>query len=654
MRNNLFPIFGEITNGMSLEFTQFLDARKGQDVEIRINSWGGEANAGFAMHNALQRHPQGRCQIGVEGVAGSAATIVMCCGHPVSAAENVLFYVHGCQMAQPPGGNAQTLQNYADALKKLNEIIIAIYRQKTGQPDEILNTWVISGQEFFFTSHEAKALGLIDHIIPARSVEPAIAGAPARIKAKLSESYRMSIEPTAAPAAEFASPQKIFSACKASGVVDLAERLLASPITVADLDLRLENARWIKQMADLANSPELAMGHILANTPIEEASRYFQNRRADEQDKTYIDNRISVEKFGGYGQTHFTKHAINSLTARMGGRADPTLGGYNGSILDMAATSLAQAGLPVPRDPSRVFKNAMTTSDFPGMMSNAANRTLTQRFETLVQDHRDLCVMRSMRDFKPGSNVNISSLPGLLPKPEAASITYGSLSDGAEPIQLATYARGLVLTREAMVNDDLNAFATIITGAAAAAARTERDLVFGLLISNPNLADGSPLFHADRNNLLDTHTALSQLGLSALRTAMRRQKDVNGGYVLTIPKFLIVSVREETTAEQLIASVTTRIDATGESQSPAWINKLRVIADPRLDDAPLDQGVTMLPYYLLSEPGAAPVISLAFLNDQRSPAVEQESDFDHDVMKFKIRFDVGVGAVGWAGAVRME
>lgn len=296
----------------------------------------------------------------------------------------------------------------------------------------------------------------------------------------------------------------------------------------------------------------------------------------------------------------------------------------------------------------------MTTSDFLYLLSNAANRTLTERFETLVQDHRDLCVMRSMRDFKPGSNVNISSLPGLLPKPEAASITYGSLSDGAEPIQLATYARGLALSREAMVNDDLNGFGTIITGAAAAAARTERDLVFGLLISNPNLADGSPLFHADRNNLDTGNVELSQTGLSFARAYMRRQKDVNGGYVLTIPRFLVVPVLQETTAEQLIASVTTRIDATGESQSPAWINKLRVIADPRLDDAEVAQGISRRPWYLLSDPNAAPVISLAFLNDQRSPAVEQESDFDHDVMKFKIRFDVGVGAVGWAGAVRME
>lgn len=78
--NNRFHIFGEISIGMSLEITQWLDARKGQDIEIVINSWGGEASAGLAIHNALQRHPKGRCRIEVEGVSGSAATAIMCCG----------------------------------------------------------------------------------------------------------------------------------------------------------------------------------------------------------------------------------------------------------------------------------------------------------------------------------------------------------------------------------------------------------------------------------------------------------------------------------------------------------------------------------------------------------------------------------------------
>ena len=49
----------------------------------------------------------------------------------------------------------------------------------------------------------------------------------------------------------------------------------------------------------------------------------------------------------------------------------------------------------------------------------------------------------------------------------------------------------------------------------------------------------------------------------------------------------------------------------------------------------------------------APVIRLGYLNGATSPVVEQEGDFDTDVMKFKIRFDVCAAAVGWAGGVKM-
>ena len=49
----------------------------------------------------------------------------------------------------------------------------------------------------------------------------------------------------------------------------------------------------------------------------------------------------------------------------------------------------------------------------------------------------------------------------------------------------------------------------------------------------------------------------------------------------------------------------------------------------------------------------APVIRLGYLNGVTAPVVEQEGDFDTDVMKFKIRFDVCAAAVGWAGGVKM-
>ncbi len=54
-----------------------------------------------------------------------------------------------------------------------------------------------------------------------------------------------------------------------------------------------------------------------------------------------------------------------------------------------------------------------------------------------------------------------------------------------------------------------------------------------------------------------------------------------------------------------------------------------------------------------SKPTAAPVIKLGYLHGQTTPDVEQEADFERDVMKFKVRFDVACASVDWAGAVKM-
>ena len=81
---------------------------------------------------------------------------------------------------------------------------------------------------------------------------------------------------------------------------------------------------------------------------------------------------------------------------------------------------------------------------------------------------------------------------------------------------------------------------------------------------------------------------------------------------------------------------------------PKWIRGLVPISDPRLDAA--DPG----DWYLLSDPRTAPVVRLGYLNGVQTPAVEQDVDFDKDILKFKIRFDVACTAAGFAGAVLMK
>jgi hypothetical protein len=73
---------------------------------------------------------------------------------------------------------------------------------------------------------------------------------------------------------------------------------------------------------------------------------------------------------------------------------------------------------------------------------------------------------------------------------------------------------------------------------------------------------------------------------------------------------------------------------------------LAVLADPRLDDA------STTAWYVAADPANVPVFEFAYLEGAQGPQTETENDFDRDVLKFKVRLDVGAGVVDWRGIYR--
>jgi hypothetical protein len=61
-------------------------------------------------------------------------------------------------------------------------------------------------------------------------------------------------------------------------------------------------------------------------------------------------------------------------------------------------------------------------------------------------------------DFKPMYPTQVGNFPALKPVMEGAEFSYGSIAEGRESYQLATYGRIVALTRQAIINDDLRAF----------------------------------------------------------------------------------------------------------------------------------------------------------------------------------------------------
>lgn len=658
MKTINLTIFDDITSATAAQVRNALEHNPTAPATVRINSPGGSVLDAMKIGNDLKNH-RGKVKIVVEIFVGSAATLLCCSGY-CTAAENALFMIHGASLCR--GGNAAQLRDDAAALDKINETMARLYAAKTHRPLTEIRQLLIDGKDHWLTAQEALAFGLIDEItaplaIAARlgnlqpperlkiMTEATTAESPAEIQARAIAAERKRVNDIAT---RFAGITK-FHSNLAPALAEMQARLIGSGATPKEASNELLN--YLGTQCEPLGAGQGFMGAgYAAETPVQLPPGPLTRQFHASQRRHSISNPTP---YGGHSVSEFISAAADALALRMGAdlpEVHPASRDFlQTSLTGIAGMALQASGInPVGMSADRLFQAAHTTSDFPVLLQESGNRTLVSRFEQLVQDHRDFCVLGDVPDFKIHKAANISQFPSLERKYEGGEIHYGSMTESAEPIQAGTYAKGFSITREATVNDDLGAFSDAIHASANAGARLERDLVFGVLTANAAMSDGKALFHADHGNLDTSAAAINIAGLGKARVLMKKQRDSSGGYVLTMPRFIVCPVALETDTESLVSSLTYRLDAAGDQQTPQWVKALRIIADPRLDAVDADD------WYLLSEPGTAPVIRLAFLNGQRVPVMEQDTDFDRDVIKYKVRLDVAAAAIGFAGAVKMS
>ncbi len=130
------------------------------DVLIHMNSPGGEAIEALAIYSTLRQHP-GQVTVRVEGMAASAASVVMLAGNRVEIDPNAMVMIHDAWGVEI--GNAEALHAYADMLNKVSDNIASIYHAKNpGTPPEQWRTAMKA--ETWYVGAEALDAGLVDAV----------------------------------------------------------------------------------------------------------------------------------------------------------------------------------------------------------------------------------------------------------------------------------------------------------------------------------------------------------------------------------------------------------------------------------------------------------------------------------------------------------
>jgi hypothetical protein len=190
----------------------------------------------------------------------------------------------------------------------------------------------------------------------------------------------------------------------------------------------------------------------------------------------------------------------------------------------------------VPRDTAKLAERAFhTTSDFPLLLSAAANKMLLAAYQPANPTYRSIFLRRDFRDFKPHRHLRVGDFPNLVALSENGEIQAGTMSESQELVTLSTFARRIRVTRQMLVNDDLGAFTDFAAMIGRRVADFENATAYALLNtatgSGPTLTTGSTTVFATaatRANQAASGTALDVTNLAAGRAAIMKQKTLDG------------------------------------------------------------------------------------------------------------------------------
>lgn len=145
-------------------FVPELNAITAAQIDLHINSYGGNVFDGMAIHNALRRHPANVTTY-IDGVAASIASIVALAGDEIIMPSNAMLMIHN-PVGSVYWGSEQEMRQMADSLHQIKEAMLNVYDENSTKGRAELaaamdaETWLTAADaiEYGFAKGEAAPL----------------------------------------------------------------------------------------------------------------------------------------------------------------------------------------------------------------------------------------------------------------------------------------------------------------------------------------------------------------------------------------------------------------------------------------------------------------------------------------------------------------
>lgn len=307
--------------------------------------------------------------------------------------------------------------------------------------------------------------------------------------------------------------------------------------------------------------------------------------------------------------------------------------------------ALQRSGQRVPGDVRQIVGRALTTTDLPMLLIETSSRQLMESFETAEETWHLWCQTGIATDFKKSRAIGLEADMKPRKKREYGEYEHGELDEVGEEWFIEEFGRMIIISRQAIINDDLDALTQIPTECGEQTAEMVGDVAYAALLSSPNtMGDGKSLFHTDHKNL---YTGLGGVptvdSLGAMVTGMKKQVNGMGQRKPQVPRYYIAPVSLETAAEQFFLTQLEGRGVVGTSDAPLIHNQFAGNRFTRVYDSRLDE-VSEGDVYLAA---ARSTVRVFFLGGVEAPFIDSEVEFNSDAVKTKVRMDVGAKAMRW-------
>lgn len=455
--------------------------------------------------------------------------------------------------------------------------------------------------------------------------------------------------------------------------------LAPETVTPADAQARADTAvaaertrvSTIRSLGTKHNLPgEFIDALVNDGTPLATAREKILDKLADAGDSANVGHnspaRVTVDQRDKFreGATNWllvkagVAHLVEKAAAMRGETLKVDPGEFRGvRNVDLARESLENAGVSTRgmRDPDSIVRQAMTTqgavitqttSDFPVLFENAIHRTLQAAYATTPDTWSRFAGTGTVTDFRLHTRYLRGTFGALDAVNEAGEFKDKPIPDLAkELIKAKTVGNMINLSRQMIVNDDMDIFSGLAVDLGRAAKLTIEIDVYALLNSNPLMNDGYALFSAQHGNLAAAGAAPSMAAFDAIDVAMASQKDLSGNEFLEISPNTLLVPRGLRGAAITINQSEYDPDAVSKLQKPNIVKGLfaDIVASKRLAGTA---------YYAFADPNVAPAIEVVFLNGNTEPFTDSQDGWRVDGVEWKVRHDYGVGAVNWRSAYK--